>query len=84
MTYPAFAWLSADFVSLGGNLVLPKADFVTRAVGHSLWRRATVATLQRGECRLRKPSCGLRHAEGSLRRTEGGEAGIRTLDTKIV
>ena len=44
--------------------------------------RHAVATLQRGECRLRKPSGGLCHAEGPLWRTEGGEAGIRTLGAR--
>ena len=31
----------------------------------------------------RGPTCGLRHAVGPLRRTEGGEGGIRTLETVL-
>lgn len=34
-------------------------------------------------CRLRKPTSGLRHAVGLLRRTEGGDGRIRTPDALL-
>ena len=42
--------------------------------------RHAEAELLRGERRLRKPTGGLRHAVGPLRRTEDGSERIRTSD----